>query len=190
MPLQRAPRNTQLPGKRSLRAPRLQLPADVRPLACELVPLRLLSLHSPEPLALLPRPRKPQLRPLREQLPLDLRTKPESERQHLALDVVAQLVAFLDGNNTHMLLKEKLEHIEDHYHGAPQPGELCNYYHVILLDRGKQPAQLALLRLLCAGYGLGHPLYIVKPALPAVSPDGHLLILDGLLLGADSEISV
>ena len=168
-----------MPQDESLRPTLAEVAEDILLVRIQLVVLVPGTLRTTETDTLLTLARQGLLRPLRDELPLDLRRYPESECEDLALDVVPQTEIVLYRPQFRLRTHRDIEDLHDLKEGAAKARDFGTDNHVTGLQAAQQLAELALPVGLRPADGLRHPAVDNEVILCSKLLDFENLVLDG-----------
>ena len=127
---------------------------------------------------------------LGDEVALDLCRQPEGEGKDFRLDVVTQTVVVFDSPHLCLLGHADVEYLHYHEEVAAEARQLGADYEVVLSDALEQRAELPLGVCFCARDSFLDPAVDADVLAAAEVVDFKALVLDGLLVGADPDISV
>lgn len=127
---------------------------------------------------------------LGDEVALNLCRQPEGEGKDFRLDVVAEAVVVFDSPDFCLLGHADVEYLHYHEEVATESRQFSADDEVILFDALEQRAELPLGVCLCAGDSFLDPAVYGDVLAAAEVVDFKALVLYGLLVGADPDISV
>ena len=125
-----------------------------------------------------------------DEVALNLCREAESKSQHLALDVLSQPIIVFDGPDSAFLCHTDIQDLHNHKQIAPKAREFGTNDKIILSYSIKEFPEFAFVVVLGAADSFFYPPVDFHGFLGAEVVDFKSLILDSLLVAADSDVPV